>query len=300
VLTILGGGYIAAELAHFFGTLGTQVNIVQRGRYLLANEDEEVAAIFTHLASEKYNVFLGYEPILVAKDGGSFNVTLQSMENRDETRILASDQLLVAVGRTPNSDTLDLEKTGVKTDPKGYILADNYLETTTKGIFTLGDALGRYPFKHVANHEAAVAYKNIMDPENKVEVDYTAMPHAIFTSPQIAGVGKTEQQLKAENAGYFVGRWNYAETAMGETIQDATGFVKFLIDRSTLKILGCHIMGTEASTLIHEVLVAMKSGDGTINSISQVVHVHPALPEVVIRAAEYIIDPTHHHEHANP
>jgi mycothione reductase len=294
-LTILGGGYIAAEMAHFFGALGTRISIVQRGKYLVPNEDRDVAENFTRLMSGRYSVYTGYEPAEVRKDGGSFSVKIANQIS-GQTAQLESDQLLVATGRTPNSDLLGLEETGVKTDERGYIIVDEYLETTQKGIFALGDAIGRYQFKHAANQEAGYAYNNLMQKGGKIAVDYTAMPHAIFTSPQIAGVGKTEQQLISEKVPYLIGRWSYRDTGMGKAIEDSDGFVKFLLDRETLRILGCHIMGTSASALIHEVLVAMKAGDGTANSITGTVHIHPALPEVVRRAAENISDPSHRHE----
>jgi mycothione reductase len=294
-LTILGGGYIAAEMAHFFGALGTKISIVQRGKYLVPNEDEEVAENFTRLMSSRYSVYTGHEPVEVGRSGGVYRVKIASQAG-GETKELESDQLLVATGRTPNSDLLDLEKTGVKTDERGYIVVDEYLETTQKGIFALGDAIGRFQFKHAANHEAGYAYNNLMQKGEKAAVDYAAMPHAIFTSPQIAGVGKTEQQLISEKVPYLIGRWRYYDTGMGKAIEDSDGFVKLLLERDSLRILGCHIMGTDASAIIHEVLVAMKAGDGTINSITNVVHIHPALPEVIKRAAENIYDPSHHHE----
>lgn len=297
ILTILGGGYIASELAHFFGSLGTKINIVQRGKSLLPNEDEEIASYFTHLMSHLYDVYAGYEPVEITKTESAYRVNIVG-EGGSSTKELESDQLLVATGRTPNSDLLDLEKTGVKIDERGFIVVDDYLETAQKGIFALGDAVGRYPFKHTANYEAGYAYNNLMNPEGRATVDYTAMPHAIFTYPQIAGVGKTEQQLKSENAKYLIGKWNYYETGMGKAIEDKTGFVKFLLERDTLKILGCHIIGTDASSLIHEVLVAMKAGDGTVNGITNVVHIHPALSEVIKRAAENIYDPSHKHENS--
>jgi dihydrolipoamide dehydrogenase len=295
-LTIIGGGYIAAELAHFFGALGSKISIIQRGKYLVPNEDEEVAALFTQLMSSRYDVYTGYEPIEVSKSEGIYRVKIAN-QRENVFKELESDQLLVATGRTPNSDLLDLEKTGVKTSERGHVVTDEYLETTQKGIFALGDAVGRFPFKHTANHEAAYAYNNLIQSEARIPVDYTAMPHAIFTSPQIAGVGKTEQQLISEKKQYFVGKWRYYDTGMGKAIEDSTGFVKLLLDKESLHILGCHIMGTDASTIIHEVLVAMKAGDGTANSITNVVHIHPALPEVIKRAAENIYDPSHHHEH---
>jgi mycothione reductase len=192
----------------------------------------------------------------------------------------------VAVGRVPNSDTLDLEKTGVKADRQGFITVDEYLETSVKGIFALGDAVGRYLFKHSANHEAQYAFNNIMHPDRKVAVDYTAMPRAIFSWPQVAGVGYTEQELKEDRIDYEKAVYQYINTAMGQAIEDRDGFVKFLVSKKG-EILGCHIIGSDASILIHEVLVAMRLG-ASIDSIARTVHIHPALSEVVSRAASNI------------
>ncbi len=283
VMTILGGGYVAVEMAHFYGSLGTQINIVQKNELLLNKEDEEIARKFTEVFSKKYNVFTNSEPTKVSKKAGEYEVTIRG--KGAGTKVLRSDQLLVAVGRVPNSDTLDLGKTGVKTDAKGFVLTDEYLETNVKGIFALGDAVGHFLFRHSANLEAQYDYYNIIDPENRVPVDYAAMPHAIFSSPQVAGVGKTEQQLKEAKIDFRVGRYDYIDTAMGQAIEDRVGFVKILVERRTKKILGCHIMGSDAATLIHEAIVAMKSGDGVIGNILRAVHIHPALSEVVQRAA---------------
>jgi mycothione reductase len=187
----------------------------------------------------------------------------------------------------------DLEKTRVRVNKKGYIITDEYLETGVKGIFALGDAIGRYLFKHNANHEAQYAIHNIMYPDRKIPVNYAAMPHAIFSSPQIAGVGYTEQELEREgrnkNIEYSKSVYSYIDTAMGQALQDKDGFVKIPSIRTTEKILGCHIIGNQASILIHEVLVAMmcthNNSIGTIDNIRRTVHIHPALSQVVARAA---------------
>lgn len=279
-LTIIGGGYIAAELAHFFGSLGTKINIIQRHDVLVPDEDEEVARKFTEVFSKKYSVHLGYSAESVSKSGGVFNIVANNSSGKKIK--VESDQLLIATGRTPNSDTLDLEKTGVKTNGKGFIVVDDYLETSVKGIFALGDAVGRYLFKHAANHEAQYAYYNLTH-DKKIQVDYTAMPHAIFGSPQVAGAGYTEQELKKNNIPYTKAVYPYIRTAMGEAIEDRDGFVKLLASEEG-KILGCHIIGSHASILIHEVLVAMKLG-ASVHSIVRTVHVHPALSEVIARAA---------------
>jgi dihydrolipoamide dehydrogenase len=131
--------------------------------------------------------------------------------------------------------------------------------------------------------EAQYAFNNMIH-AHKVPVDYTAMPHAIFSSPQVAGVGHTEQGLKEKGLPYKKAVYNYIHTAMGQAIEDRDGFIKFLVSNEG-KILGCHILGSHASILIHEVLVIMKAGDGTIRSLEKTVHIHPALSEVVARGA---------------
>jgi dihydrolipoamide dehydrogenase len=291
ILTIIGGGYIACELAHFFGALGTEVNIVQRRDVLIPDEDEEVSQKFTEIFSKKYNVYLGHEAKSVTKDTDGngrtrFHITAKKNDNNSTEMLdIVSEQLLVAAGRIPNSDTLDLHKTGVSVNDRGYIVTDKYLETKVKGIYAIGDIVGRYLFKHNANNEAQYAYHNIIASTEKVPVNYYAMPHAIFSSPQVAGVGLREQDLRNMSINYYKSVYPYIKTAMGEAIEDRDGFVKFLVNKADKKILGCHIMGTEASTLIHEVLVAMRYGHGRIDSISGTIHIHPALSEVVARAA---------------
>jgi mycothione reductase len=285
-LTIIGGGYIACELAHFFGALGTKINIIQRKKFLIPNEDEEVSQKFTEIFSKKYNIYVGYETEYVSRENNEFHVVAKE-DTSGKSLELVSDQLLIAAGRIPNSDTLNLEKTGVEIGEKGYIKTDRFLETNVDGIFALGDIIGRYLFKHNANHEALYASNNILHPDKKIPVNYAAMPHAIFSSPQVAGVGFTEQQLKKEGIEYQKSVYSYINTAMGLALEDRDGFVKFLVDKMNGKILGCHIIGSEASILIHEVLVAMRADDngGTIDNIRKTVHIHPALSEVVSRAA---------------
>jgi mycothione reductase len=314
-LTIIGGGYICCELAHFFGSLGTKINIIQNQNKLIPTEDEDISKKLTEIFSKKYNVYLGYSTKSVSTINSYSVNTFQNnkeimendkskiyrvnaMNNRTgSTIIVDSDQLLIAAGRIPNSDTLDLGKTGVNLDDKGYVLTDEFLQTNIKGIYSLGDVVGRYPFKHSANLEAHYAIHNILHGQDKIPVDYTAIPHAIFTSPQIAAVGVTEQSLKRQgkkvNEDYLKSIYPFINTGMGLAIEDHEGFVKFLVDKKNRRILGCHIIGTDAPVLIHEVAVAMKTSDsmgnnGIIDSISRTVHVHPALSEVVARAASQI------------
>ena len=287
-LTIIGGGFIATELAHFYGTLGTNINIIQRNDVLVPSEDEEVAKKFTEIFSKKYNVYVGYNIESVSKDNnnnnnGIFRISATKKSSGNKKIEVESDQAAGGDRKSSDSDMLDLEKTKVKTDERGFIVVNEYLETNIKGIFALGDAVGRYMFKHTANHEAQYAYNNIMHPDRNVAVDYTAMPHAIF-HPRLRWLAWAIPNSNSRKKSRIprVGASGSLNTAMGQAIEDRDGFVKFLVDKHE-RILGCHIIGSYASILIHEVLVAMRLGAG-IDSIARTVHIHPALSEVVARA----------------
>lgn len=283
-MTIIGGGYIAAELAHFFGSLGTKITIIQRNDVMIPAEDREISQVFTKQFAKKYKVLLNHNAVKVEKNGANITVVAQNAKTGKKTRI-SSEKLLLAVGRRPNSDILDVKKTGVEVNKFGYINTNDYLETDVKGIYAGGDIAGKWLFKHSANLEADYLVHNAFNPKHKVKVDYTAMPHAVFSSPQIAGVGLTEAKLQETKYHFTEGKYYYKHTGMGEALQEKEGFVKFYADFKTGKILGCFIIGPNASTLIHEVLIAMKSGSGKISDITSTVHIHPALNEVVQRAA---------------
>jgi len=286
-LIIIGGGYIAAELAHFYGALGTKISIVQRARFLVPNEDEEIAMRFTEIFKRKYSVLTEFNAAKISKKKGKFIVIAESKKAKKK---IVSDALLVATGRIPNTDILDVKKTNVETDENGFIKTNGYLETTAKNIWALGDIVGRFLFKHSANLEAEYVYDNAIL-NKKAKVDYTAMPHAVFSSPQIAGVGLREQDLRQkgieQGIGHATGKYRFINSGMGIALQDNEGFVKIFADRKTKKILGCHILGSEASNLIHEVIVTMKAGL-TTDSIKNAVHIHPALSEAVQRAVNSI------------
>jgi mycothione reductase len=280
-LVIIGGGYIGAELAHFYGGLGTKITIIQRDNLLVSREDPAIAKAFTKAFQKKYTIHLNSTAISVKKVGNIYHTTIGPKSGKGKTQVIKSDQLLIATGRKPNSDILNVEKTGVKINKYGYIETDDTLQTSQKNIWALGDIAGKYFFKHSANLEAHYAIQNALK-NKKLPVDYTAMPHAIFSSPQVAGVGETETELQQRNADYATGTYEYKNTGMGMALQD-NGFARVYADRKTKKILGCHILGAEASTLIHEIILAMKH-DMTSNDVLSAIHIHPALSEVVQRA----------------
>ena len=283
-MAIVGGGYIAAELAHFFGTLGTEVNLIHRRSTMLREEDEEIAKRFTEVYQRRFNLLLNAQVSEVSsKDGGiSLKVSVDNDGEKHSVEV-AVDILLMATGRAPNTDLLEVANTGVEVDSRGYIKTDKFLETNVPGIWALGDIVGKYLLKHSANLEASYAANNIFHSSHKEPVDYRAMPHAIFSSPQVASVGLTEDLATRMDIEYVTSTYNYSDTAYGSSIGDLDGFVKVLAHPETREILGCHIIGAEASILIQEAANAMRLGLPT-DAITQSIYVHPALPEVVQRA----------------
>lgn len=175
---------------------------------------------------------------------------------------------------------LDLEAAGVETDDHGFVETDEYLRTTADGVWALGDIVGEYLLKHSANHEAQAVVRNLFGDELQA-VDYTAMPFAVFASPEIAGVGAREEELREVGREYATRTYRYDETARGSAMK-VDGFLKAIIDLDG-QLLGCHIVGPEASNLAQEVVVAMKAGSGTVQDIRESVHIHPALSEAVQR-----------------
>jgi dihydrolipoamide dehydrogenase len=277
-IVIVGGGYIAAEMAFFYSEMGVDVTIVERGEKLLKREDREIADKFTGLAHERYNVILEASAEKIEEKND------RKIAHLDNGETVKADEILMATGRRPNIDKLKLkENTSISVTDRGFIQTDKGLMTSVEGVFALGDIAENFMFKHSANYEASIVYKNMNGMD--VEADFTAMPHAVFTKPQIAGVGKTEQELEEQERNYRKSVYNYENTGMGQALKEENGFVKVLARED--EILGAHIIGPEASTLIHEVLPVMRSGGG-VSEIRDAIHIHPALSEVVGRAFDQL------------
>lgn len=276
-LVIVGGGYIAVEMSHFFSQMGSEVVIVGRGGTLLGREDEAVSEHLTDVHREKPRIELelGYEATAFAREGGRTVVTAESESG--ERIDVRGDRLLVATGRRPNSDLWNVSAAGIETDGKGFVETDEYLETSVEGVWAIGDIAGNYMFKHSGDKEAEYAVENAVR-GNERRVTYPGMAHAVFGSPQVGSLGKTEGELD-EGTEYVVGRYGYDETALGAALDTRGGFAKVVVGGGD-EILGFHVVGPEASTLVHEVSTAMAAGaDAT--TVAETIHVHPALSEVV-------------------
>lgn len=284
-IIMVGGGYISLELAHFYDAMGTEVSILERGKKILKREDREISERITGIAQDRYNVELEVSATEVREEGEEKKVIAENKKGEEVE--FSGDEILFATGRVPNTDSLKVEEAGIETTERGFIVADEKMRTNIDGVYVLGDIADNWMFKHAANHEAEIVFKNIVTGD-QYEVDYPAMPHAVFTSPQIAGVGKTEQELEYQDRDYVSASYDYSDTGMGGALKEEDGFVKVLASEEEGKILGCHIIGPHASQQIHEVLVAMEAGTGKVDDIKNTIHIHPALNEVVQRAFSQI------------
>lgn len=278
-IIMVGGGYISLELAHFYDAMGTEVKILQREEKVLKREDRDVSEKITEIAEERYDVNLNVSATEIYEEGDQKVVRAETEDGEAE---FSADEILLATGRVPNTDKLEVEEAGIQTTEKGFVKTDEKMRTNIDGVYALGDIADNWMFKHSANEEASVVYRNIVSGD-QYDLDYPNMPHAVFTSPQIAGVGKTEQELEEDGSGFVSAKYDYADTGMGGALKEEDGFVKVLASEDG-DILGCHIIGPHASQQIHEVLVAMRAGSGKIQDIKDTVHIHPALNEVLDRS----------------
>eukprot|EP01028_Stygiella_incarcerata_P005933 TRINITY_DN2446_c0_g1_i1.p1 TRINITY_DN2446_c0_g1~~TRINITY_DN2446_c0_g1_i1.p1 ORF type:complete len:480 (-),score=136.72 TRINITY_DN2446_c0_g1_i1:1143-2558(-) len=286
-MIILGGGFIAAELGYFFGELGTHVEFVVRS-CLLRQEDVDVRKEFSRVFREKWNVHIGYTPYHVRFDDEKkiFHVRIKHHETGDEMEC-DGDALLVAHGIQPNTDDLGLQNTSIEVDHRGFIRVDDHLRTTASGVWALGDCIGRYQYRHTVNFEGEYLFKSIFQTQNGKAgpLVYSHVPHAVFSRPQVGAVGKTEDEMREdEGAAYVVAINSYASSAMGMALKSDHGFVKLVVDRETRKILGGHVIGPQASTMIH-IIASFMYFEGTADDMVKMIWAHPALPEVIRNAA---------------
>jgi mycothione reductase len=281
-LIVIGGGYIACEYGHFFSAMGTDVTILGRSPRLLPNEDREVSEIVKRGLSKYIDVRTNHEVIRVKEAKGKKVVTAFNRSIEDMEKFYA-DEVMLAAGRRSNADLLKPEKSGVETDKMGWIKVNEFLETTKLGIWALGDAIGKHMFRHTANYESKVVWSNAFTDDTEI-VDYHAVPHAVFTYPQVGSVGMTEEE--AQQAGYeiLVGRAMYGDVAKGYAMGEEDGFVKVIVNRSSRQILGCQIVGPEASDLVQQVVYLMNTESQDYAPLARAQVIHPALSEVVARA----------------
>ncbi|MFI7676590.1 mycothione reductase [Actinophytocola sp. NPDC049390] len=276
-LVIIGSGFVSAEFAHVFSSFGVEVTVIARSGALLRHEDGDISSRFTELAAGKWDVRLNQKVLGASRDADGIRLDLDGGS-------LSTDLVLVAVGRTPNSDLLNLPAAGIEVADSGHVVVDCFQHTTANGVWALGDISSPFELKHVANHEARVVQHNLLHPDTPIESDHRFVPHAVFTSPQVASVGITEEEARERGVEYVTAKQDYAGIAYGWAMEDTTGFAKLIADPATGQLLGAHIIGPQASTLIQPLIQAMSFGLDARKMARGQYWIHPAMPELVENA----------------
>ncbi len=279
-MIVIGGGYIACEIGYAYNALGCPTTFLVRSTLLRA-EDAAIAKEFNTVFAKTHDVRFAAIPTRVEFQNNQFTV---HYTQDGKTLSVTAQALLVATGIVANTDTLDLINTDIAIKKGNFIDVNDCLETSVPGIWALGDCIGNFFFRHSVNFEGEYLFDTIFGNQPKQPIVYPPVPHAVFTNPQVAGVGKTEEQLIKEGIDYFVGVNPYKSSAMGMALLSEHGFCKLLFERKSRKLLGGHIIGDEASNMIHMVIAFMNM-NATLDDMLRTIYIHPALPEIVRNAA---------------
>lgn len=277
-MVIIGAGVIGCEFACIFSALGTQITMVEMMPRAVSTEDIEISELLEReLKKKKIKLLtnIGVEKVEGRADG--VHITLQGGSE------LVAEKVLVSIGRALNSEGIGLEACGIKKGPRGEILVNEKMETNISGIYAIGDVTGGILLAHVASAEGLVAAANACGHEAKM--DYSVVPAAIFTSPEIASVGIRQQQAEEKGIEINIGRFQFRGLGKAHAMGEISGFIKIIADADTDKVIGAHIIGPHASDLIHEIALAMKAGIKS-RDIAHTIHAHPTLAEGIMEAAE--------------
>jgi dihydrolipoamide dehydrogenase len=296
-VVIIGGGYIAAEYGHFLSSMGSQVTIIGRNPRFIPEAEPEISTLAQRDLGKHLTILTNHEVKQTGKGSGTkITITALNRTTKKEVTVVA-DTILVASGRGPNTDILHPERAGIKTDKNGWIITDEYLETSQPGIWALGDANGKFMFKHVANYEAQIVYYNAVQ-KKKIPVDYRVIPYAVFSDPEIASVGLLEEEAiqKSGADNIVIGFARYEDTAKGIAMGLKDYFVKVIIEKSKMNILGAHIIGPQASVLIQEFITILSSPEPVLGAVTGTMHIHPALSEVALWACGNLMTPEEYHD----
>ncbi len=276
---IIGGSYVGVEFAGIFSPLGTKVTIIEQLPVIIPTVDEEISRLFSrNLARQGVEVKTGAKVKAIKKEGDKLKAVFDTKDGESEA---LGQIVLLATGRTPYTGGIGLPEVGIKMAGKG-IAVNDYLETNIDGVYAAGDVLGRVMLAHVAYYESEVAVENALGRARKT--DYRAVPACLFTNPEIAGVGLTEQDAREQNIPYKVSKFPFTASARAKTMGETDGTVKLICHAESELVLGVHILGPHASDLIAEGALAIRMGM-TAKDIAHTIHAHPTLPEAVREAA---------------
>ncbi|MEO5915959.1 MAG: FAD-dependent oxidoreductase [Luteolibacter sp.] len=279
-LLVIGGGVIATEMAAFFSALGVETSLFARKNRLLGKEDAQVEEVFqTEFGKHVQTHFHSKLGHLTHSDG-QFTATFETTAGEETFQ---AERVLFAIGRIPNSDMVGLDQTGISTDARGFIPVDEHLETSVLGIYAAGDINGRYMLQHAAAFEVQFLREKFLKGETAA-IDETPLGRAVFSHPEVAAVGFAEDQLKKNGTPYVSVFEDWLASARAMAMRIDYPRVKLLVSPEDYSILGCHLVGPESSTLIHQVITVMKLKND-VRELAETIYVHPALNECLLAAA---------------
>ena len=280
-MVVVGGGYIGLEMGSVWSRLGAKVEVVEFLDHITPGMDKEISSEFMKILKKqgiKFNMQNKVESIQ-KNNSGAVVSTIDKDGNKNN---FECDVVLISVGRKPNTDGLNLKNAGVSLDEKNRIKTDKKFKTNIENIYAIGDVIVGPMLAHKAEDEGIAVAENIVGQSG--HVNYDTIPGVVYTSPEVASIGKTEEQLKELNKSYKVGKFSFMANSRAKAIDDAEGFVKILADAETDKVLGAHIIGPHAGELIAEIGVAMEFG-ASAEDIARTCHAHPTFSEAVKEAA---------------
>ena len=281
-MVVIGGGVIGLELGSVWSRLGAKVTVVEFLDRIIPGADGDIAKSFQKvLEKQGFEFKLGTKVTKAEKKGKGVTLTMESSKGGD-AETLDADVVLVAIGRKPYTDKLGLDKAGVKLDSRGRIEINDHFQSNVKSIYAVGDVVVGPMLAHKAEEEGIAAVEIMAGQAG--HVDHNTVPSVIYTWPEVASVGKTEEQLKEAGVNYKAGKFSFMANSRGRAIGQTDGFVKILADAKTDKVLGAHILGPDAGSLIAEVVLCMEFG-GSAEDIARTCHAHPTLNEAVKEAA---------------
>jgi len=280
-LLIVGGGIIGLEMATVYEALGSEITVVERSNQLIASADKDIVApLFKRIKKRYANIFLNTGVTTMETQNDGIKV---GFEGKGAPEFDLFDKVLVSIGRTPNGKLIDCEKAGVTVDDWGFIKVDKQMKTNVQNIYAIGDIVGQPMLAHKAVHEAKVAAEVICG--HKSGFDALTIPSVAYTDPEVAWTGKTEKQLKDEGIAYEIGKFPWAASGRSLSIGRSEGISKALFDKTTHRIIGMGICGTNAGELIAEPTLAIEMGC-TMSDIALTIHAHPTLSETTAFAVE--------------
>ncbi len=280
-LVVVGGGYIGLEMGSVWSRLGSEVHVIEYLDHITPGMDKEISNEFMKILKKQgINFHMQHKVEKIKKNNN--NAVVSTISSEGTKKDFECDVVLISVGRKPNTEGLNLQKIGVELDEKMRVKTDKNFKTNQDNIYAIGDVISGPMLAHKAEDEGIAAAENIAGQSG--HVNYDTIPGVIYTSPEVASIGKTEEQLKELNVKYKIGKFSFMANSRAKAIDDTDGFVKILADEKTDKVLGAHLIGPHAGELIGEIGIAMEFG-GSSEDIARTCHAHPTFSEAVKEAA---------------